>query len=103
MPDEDGGVLAANLTSIDSPDDDQGCRLEPADYPVYIEHPTTVRYNKADIYPASRIAPSPYLMINEPVPPETLRKIQKCGIESDNLKKKFRAWLSRETGIPLPP
>jgi hypothetical protein len=101
-PDADGNVLVANLTSINANNEDQGCRLEMSDYPSYIKNQTTVRFNKADLYQASGIVESHSLKINEPVPPDTLKKIQRCGSKSINLKKKYRKLLADELGIALP-
>ena len=95
-PDENGDVLAVNFTSITPEHPDQGCILRTPDYPSYIKHPTTLRFNKAEMLPAEKIQESAQLKINEPLSATALRKIQEAAIKSPHLKDKFKDLIQGE-------
>jgi hypothetical protein len=89
--DEDGSVLVVNLTTLTADTEDRSCVLQRVDYPEYIQHPTSVRYDKAMQVSAERIeSETSQIQRTAPVPSATLRKIQEAALASRYLRERFK-------------
>ena len=95
-PDENGEIVIVNLTSKEGPEDDQGCILQPVDYPQFIKHATAVRYSGARQGSATALEESSNFSKKESLPRQTIEKIQRRAIESDFFKKRFKKYVEAE-------
>lgn len=92
----DDGLLLVNFTTLRDDSVDETCILEPADYPPFIKHKTTIAYSMAKVGKRSQMVAAVrnrlFLELNS-LPPVTLGKIIAGARASDELSKAKKALL----------